>query len=83
METTQKAPGQEEVSRAHGLFTFNSIISIQQILKGKIATPVVRVRSFSGEIETVIWVSDSEPSFMKKANLFTLSGKGYWGNCGS
>ena len=60
-----KSASPEEVSRAHGLFT-DSIISIQQILKGKIATPVVRVRSFSGEIETVIWVSDSEPSFIKK-----------------
>lgn len=54
----------EDVSRAHGLFT-DSVISIQQTIKGDVHTPVVRVRSFIGEIETVIWVNESQPIFVK------------------
>ena len=53
----------EEVARAHGLFT-DSLISINQILKGNIVKPVVRVRSFIGETEKVRWVNESEPSFV-------------------
>jgi hypothetical protein len=53
----------EEVARAHGLFT-DSLISINQILKGDIVKPVVRVRSFIGETEKVRWVNESEPSFV-------------------
>ena len=53
----------EEVARAHGLFT-DSLISINQILKGNIVKPVVRVRSFLGETEKVRWVNESEPSFV-------------------
>lgn len=55
----------EEVSRAHGLFT-DSLISIQQILKGNIDTPFARVRSFVGEIETVVWANESQPDFETK-----------------
>jgi len=67
----------EEVSHAHGLFT-DSIISMQRIVKGEVVTPVVRVRSFSGQIETVIWVNKSEPSFVKNRDylLFLIRDTG-------
>jgi len=60
-----KRASPEEVSQAHGLFT-DSIVSINQILKGDITEPVIRVRSFIGEIETVRWINESQPSFVKK-----------------
>ena len=63
----------EEVARAHGLFT-DSLISINQILKGNIVKPVVRVRSFLGETEKVRWVNEGEPSFvMKRTYLLFLA----------
>ena len=63
----------EEVARAHGLFT-DSLISINQILKGNIVKPAVRVRAFLGETEKVRWVNEGEPSFvMKRTYLLFLA----------
>ena len=53
----------EDISRAHGLFT-DSLVSINQILKGDVVKPVVRVRSFIGETQNVRWVNRSEPSYV-------------------
>ena len=53
----------DEVSRARGLFT-DSLISINQSLKGDIVQPIVRVRSFIGETDKVRWVNESEPSYV-------------------
>jgi hypothetical protein len=52
----------EDITNARGLFT-DSVIDIQQVLKGDIKTPVVRVRSFVGQTENVVWTSDTEPSY--------------------
>ncbi len=60
-----KKASPNEVSQAGGLFT-DSIITIDQILKGNVIEPVVRVRSYIGEIETVRWINKSQPSFVKK-----------------
>jgi hypothetical protein len=54
----------EEVARARGLFT-DSMISIQQMFKGDIVTPVVRIRAFTGQTERVVWSSNDEPSYIK------------------
>ena len=63
----------EEISRARGLFT-DSLISINQILKGDVKQAVVRVRSFTGETENVRWVNDSEPSYVvEKTYLLFLA----------
>lgn len=68
-----KGASWEEVAHARGLFT-DSLISINQILKGDIVKPVVRVRSFIGETEKVHWVSESEPSYViKKTYLLFLA----------
>lgn len=62
----------EEVTDARGLFT-DSLILIDQNLKGNIVEPIVRVRSFIGETEKVRWVNDAEPSFIiKRTYLFFL-----------
>lgn len=55
-------PSPEEVFRSGGLFT-DTLITIDQILKGSFNQPNVRVRSYIGEREQVRWVNSSEPSF--------------------
>jgi hypothetical protein len=52
----------QEIFEAEGLFT-DSLVSIDQILKGNIEEPVVRVRTFIGETEQVRWVSSIEPDY--------------------
>lgn len=64
----------EEISRARGLFT-DSLISINQILKGDVVQPVVRVRSFIGETDKVRWVNESEPSYVIKRTYLLFLAK--------
>jgi hypothetical protein len=52
------------------LFT-DSLISIDQILKGIYKEPVVRVRSFVGETKQVRWENLSEPIF-EKGKIYLL-----------
>ncbi len=52
----------QEIYEAEGLFT-DSLISIDQILKGNVEEPLVRVRTFIGETEQVRWVSSIEPDY--------------------
>lgn len=54
----------QEIVDAGGLFT-DFIFSVNQIIKGDIATPVIRVRSFYGDTERVQWKNSSEPSYIK------------------
>jgi len=60
----------QEIFEAEGIFT-DSIISIDQTLKGKIDEPTVRVRSFVGETEQVRWVDDSQVSY-KQGQTYLL-----------
>jgi len=53
----------EDVFESGGLFT-DSIISINQLLKGDYDKAVLRVRAFVGEIEQVRWVNTSQPSYI-------------------
>lgn len=53
----------EEISRAGGLFT-DSLISITHTLKGDFRSPIIRVRAFTGKSDNVIWVSESQPSYV-------------------
>lgn len=52
----------QEIFEAEGLFT-DSLISIEQTLKGNIQEPIVRVRTFNGETEQLRWVSSIEPDY--------------------
>lgn len=52
----------QEIFEAEGLFT-DSLISIEQTLKGNIEEPIVRVRTFIGETEQVRWANSSEPNY--------------------
>ncbi len=52
----------DEIFNAQGLFT-DTLISINQTLKGINHAPVIRVRSFIGETDKVRWVNDSEVSY--------------------
>jgi len=52
----------DDVVKARGLFT-DSVISVDQILKGEIVEPAIRVRRFTGEVRNVIWANDSEPTY--------------------
>lgn len=62
----------EEIIQARGLFT-DSLISIDQILKGNILESFVRIRSFSGETQKVVWINDTEPGYgIKKTYLLFL-----------
>lgn len=62
----------EDIARARGLFT-DSLISINQILKGDFKEPFVRVRSFIGETALVTWHNDSETDFIiQKSYLLFL-----------
>ncbi|HET6598070.1 MAG TPA: hypothetical protein VFG81_20785 [Anaerolineales bacterium] len=63
-------PSPEEVFRSGGLFT-DTLITIDQILKGSFDQPIVRVRSYIGEIEQVRWVNSSEPSF-ERGQIYLL-----------
>jgi len=60
----------QEIFNAEGLFT-DSLISINQTLKGDNEGPIVRVRSYIGETDQVRWVNSSEPSF-KKGQVYLL-----------
>ncbi len=63
----------DEIFQAGGLFT-DSIISINQILKGDNKGNTIRVRSFIGETNNVSWVDENEESFLKgKSYLLFLS----------
>jgi hypothetical protein len=57
----------EEVFEAQGLFT-DSLVIVNQLLKGEIANPVVRIRTFVGETQKVRWINKSEPSYIVKKN---------------
>jgi len=63
-------PSPEEVFRSGGLFT-DTLITIDQILKGSFNQPKVRVRSYIGETEQVRWVNSSEPSF-ERGQIYLL-----------
>jgi len=63
-------PSPEEVFRSGGLFT-DTLITIDQILKGSFTQPNVRVRSYIGETEQVRWVNSSEPSF-ERGQIYLL-----------
>ena len=63
-------PSPEEVFRSGGLFT-DTLITIDQILKGSFNQPNVRVRSYIGETEQVRWVNSSEPSF-ERGQIYLL-----------
>lgn len=63
-------PSPEEVFRSGGLFT-DTLITIDQILKGSFSQPIVRVRSYIGETEQVRWVNSSEPSF-ERGQIYLL-----------
>lgn len=54
----------QEVFDAEGLFT-DSIIQISQAFKGDRKEPIIRVRSFIGEIDQIRWENSSEPLFEK------------------
>jgi hypothetical protein len=64
----------EEVSDARGLFT-DSLISVNQVLKGDNVKPIVRVRTFIGETKKVRWVNESEPSYVVKKNYLLFLAK--------
>ena len=63
-EKDTKDASPQEFFEAEGLFT-DSMISIEQILKGNYAEPTIRARSFMGETEKIRWVDSSEPAFRK------------------
>ena len=63
-EKDTKDASPQEIFEAEGLFT-DSMISIEQILKGNYAEPTIRARSFMGETEKIRWVDSSEPAFRK------------------
>jgi hypothetical protein len=63
-------PSPEEVFQSGGLFT-DTLITIDQTLKGSFDEPIVRVRSFIGETEQVRWVNSSEPSF-ERGQIYLL-----------
>ncbi len=46
------------------LLSRNSVISINQLLKGDYEKPDLRVRAFVGEIEQVRWVNPTQPSYI-------------------
>jgi hypothetical protein len=54
----------QEIFDAEGLFT-DSIISVNEILKGDYKDPLIRVRSYIGETDQVHWINSSQPSFNK------------------
>ncbi len=60
----------QEIFEAEGLFT-DSIISVEQILKGEYKEPIVRVRTFTGQTDQVRWENPSEPSY-KKGQVYLL-----------
>ena len=60
-DSTKASP--EDVFKSGGLFT-NSVISINQLLKGDYEKPNFHVRAFVGEIEQVRWVNTTQPSYI-------------------
>lgn len=56
----------EEIFQSGGLFT-DSLISVEQMLKGNYDKPVVRVRSFVGETEKVRWVDSGQPTYKSES----------------
>lgn len=52
----------EEIFDARGLFT-DSLVSINQILRGDFSGHVVRVRSFVGKTDKIKWESEGQPLF--------------------
>lgn len=59
-----KDASEKEIIRARGLFT-DSLLSVNQILKGELAGSQVRVRVFTGKTKKVVWTSDAQPSYVK------------------
>lgn len=60
----------QEIYDAEGLFT-DSIISVDQILKGDYKEATIRVRSYIGETEQVQVVNESQPIY-KKGQIYLL-----------
>ncbi len=54
----------QEIFEAEGLFT-DYLISINQILKGTVDEPIIRVRSFIGETDQIRWKDSSQVSYNK------------------
>ncbi len=63
-EKDAKKATPQEIFEAEGLFT-DSIILVDQILKGTLLDSTVRVRTFIGETEQVRWENSSEPNYEK------------------
>jgi hypothetical protein len=59
----------KEIFLAGGLFT-DSLISVEQVLKGSYNKPVIRVRSFIGETEKVRWSDSGQPIFKSDSRYF-------------
>ena len=66
----------EDVIHARGLFT-DSLISINQVLKGGNVKTIARVRSFTGETEKVRWTGESEPAYVIKKTYLLFLVKDY------
>ncbi len=64
----------QEIFEAEGLFT-DSIISVEQILKGEYKEPIVRVRTFTGQTDQVRWENPSEPSYIIKRTYLLFLAK--------
>jgi len=60
----------QEIFDAGGLFT-DSLLSIDQTLKGNIGEPIIRVRSFFGETEQIRWEDSSQLSY-SRGHLYLL-----------
>jgi hypothetical protein len=52
------------------IFT-DSLLSVTQVIKGEYTDPLIRIRSFVGEIEHVSWVNSSEPIY-EKGQIYLL-----------
>jgi len=66
----------EEIFQAGGLFT-DSVISVEQILKGDNKDSIVRTRSFFGETDLIRWVNSNEPNYKKDTTYLFFLEKDY------
>jgi len=69
-ENDPKGASPQDVLDAGGLFS-DSILSVNQLLKGNIDEPDVRIRSFIGETERVRWQDSSQPLYIS-GNFYLL-----------
>jgi hypothetical protein len=69
-EKDTKRASSKEIYEAEGLFT-DSILSVEQVLKGDFKEPIIRVRSFTGETEQIRW-EDTSQVLYKKGHTYLL-----------